>query len=214
MKITIYTTTNCQFSKQEKDYLTSKGVAFEDKNLDTNKAFLTEMMTVGNNFAGTHVTKIEKDDGSIVVLKGFTQDEFDVALGFAPENKPEESVPAVETPAPAAEDAKTPAAPSQPVIETTPPIPPQETAPQPMAPTTPPPVADKAPEAPLNDVLSQLEDQMKDANKPQEPAPSAIPTVESPAAPSAPTAPSTPSGSDSAPTIPDFPADAAAQPAK
>ena len=82
MKITVYTTTGCQFSKAEKNYLTANKLTFDEKNLDTNKEFLQEMMTVGNNFAGTPVTRIEKDDGSIAVLKGFTKEEFDTTLGI------------------------------------------------------------------------------------------------------------------------------------
>jgi len=85
MKITLYTVTDCQFSKQEKEYFTSHTLTFEEKNLETNRDFLTEMLTLSNNFAGTPVTKIEKDDGQIVVLKGFTKEEFDKALGYATE---------------------------------------------------------------------------------------------------------------------------------
>lgn len=82
MKVTVYSITDCVFCKQEKEYLTSHNVAFEEKNLETNKEFLTEMLAVSNNFAGTPVTKIEKDDGKISILKGFTKEEFDQALGL------------------------------------------------------------------------------------------------------------------------------------
>src|SRR3989344_4902577 len=61
MKITIYTVNDCQFSKQEIDYLTSHQLQFEEKNLELNKEFLTEMLAISDNFAGTPVTKIEKD---------------------------------------------------------------------------------------------------------------------------------------------------------
>ena len=84
MKIIIYTINDCAFSKQEKDYLVSNQLQFEEKNLETNKEFLAEMMAVSNNFAGTPVTKIEKDDGQIVVLKGFTKEEFDKTLNLVP----------------------------------------------------------------------------------------------------------------------------------
>lgn len=86
MKIIIYTITDCQFSKQEKEYLASHQLQYEEKNLETNKDWLTEMLAVSNNFAGTPVTKIEKDDGNIVVLKGFTKEEFDTTLGFTSPN--------------------------------------------------------------------------------------------------------------------------------
>lgn len=84
MKITMYTINNCQFSVQERDYLKANNLQFEEKNLETNREFLAEMMTLSNNFAGTPVTKVEKDDGNIVILKGFTKEEFDQALGLAP----------------------------------------------------------------------------------------------------------------------------------
>lgn len=109
MKITVYTTADCQFSKAEKEYLASHSLQYEEKNLETNKEFLTEMLAVSNNFAGTPVTRVEKDDGTIAVLKGFTKEEFDTTFGFtqAPsfastppepskteEAKPEETPPA------------------------------------------------------------------------------------------------------------------------
>ncbi|QQS44691.1 hypothetical protein IPM65_03805 [Candidatus Roizmanbacteria bacterium] len=84
MKITVYTINDCKFSQAEKEYLKKNNVEFEEKNLETNRDFLTEMLAVSNNFAGTPVTKIEKDSGEPIVLKGFTQEEFDKALGLAP----------------------------------------------------------------------------------------------------------------------------------
>ncbi|MCX7881516.1 MAG: hypothetical protein N2482_03355 [Patescibacteria group bacterium] len=87
MKITVYTVSDCQFSKQEKEYLQAHNLPFEEKNLEQNKEWLTEMLAVSNNFAGTPVTKIEKDDGTIIVLKGFTPEEFDNTLGFQKEAK-------------------------------------------------------------------------------------------------------------------------------
>lgn len=105
MKITVYTITDCKFSQAEKQYLQSKGLQFEEKNLEANREYLTEMLNISNNFAGTPVTKIEKDDGQIIVLKGYTQDEFDKALAVDP-NAPAKQVQpqdtAVVTPQPAA----------------------------------------------------------------------------------------------------------------
>ncbi len=164
MKITVYTTTNCQFSKQEKEYLTSHNVPFDEKNLESNREYLTEMLTVGNNFAGTPVTKIEKNDDTIVVLKGFTQDEFDQALELA---KPA----AVPAPQPQSfqqppQNTPTPPQPQPPMTEPTPPVPPMPT-PEPVPPTTPqppvqptnpsptPPTAANDPQ--LNALLSDLQ---------------------------------------------------------
>jgi len=107
MKITVYTIKDCAFSKQEKEYLNTNKLVFEEKDLETNKDFLTEMLAISNNFAGTPVTRVEKDDGTIAVLKGFTKAEFDTTFGFVAEVKPPveaEVKPVVETPpAPPAE---------------------------------------------------------------------------------------------------------------
>lgn len=113
MKIILYTITDCQFSKQEKEYLQSHNLAFEEKNLETNREFLTEMLTVSNNFAGTPVTKIEKDDGQIVILKGFTAADFDKTFGFTPPETPvEKKEEAVPVPAETNQPAQSPAAPA------------------------------------------------------------------------------------------------------
>ncbi len=152
MKITIYTITDCQFSKAEKEYLASHSLQYEEKNLETNKDFLTEMLAVSNNFAGTPVTRVEKDDGTIAVLKGFTKEEFDTTFGFAAETKPvEEPAKVTETPLP-----------PPPVTETQPPI----TQAPPAAPT------EKKPDE-LNAVLDKLEE--KTAS--ETPPPTNVPTI-------------------------------------
>lgn len=148
MKITVYTITECQFSKQEKEYLSAHGLAFEEKNLETNREFLAEMLAVGSNFAGTPVTKIEKDDGQIAVLKGFTAADFDKTLGFTPATTPEAVKPA-EAPVQAA-----------PPVEDVPVVAPEQVAQQPVAPVPQPevpsaPVADPA----MASVLNTLEQQ-------------------------------------------------------
>lgn len=137
MKITVYTITDCKFSQAEKQYLQTKGIQFEEKNLEANREYLTEMLNISNNFAGTPVTKIQKDDGQIIVLKGFTQDEFDKALVIDPNAAPQQNtMPAAESqPQPAA------AAPTPQIPEPMPVNPaPFQSAPAPMAqPMTPPP---------------------------------------------------------------------------
>jgi glutaredoxin len=183
MKITIYTITECAFSKQEKEYLSSHGLQFEEKNLEVNREFLTEMLAVGNNFAGTPVTKIEKDDGQIVILKGFTAAEFDKTLALAPQTV--ESVKQqVEVGQSQSEQAQ-PVAPPVPVVEV---VPPTEVPPvvQPVAPVAP--VTDPA----MASVLNTLE---------QKAEPTTPPVEVPPAAP--PAAPAAPAPIPSAPTIPD-----------
>ncbi len=184
MKITLYTITDCPFSKQEKEYLSSHTLTFEEKNLETNREFLTEMLAVSNNFAGTPVTKVEKDDGQIAILKGFTKEEFDKLLGFSVEPvKPVESAPVstptpviaptppapvVETP-PVTVDAVPPTPPPAPVVETPPASPP-------AAPTTP-----VTPD-PLANVLSSLEQQVNAVPTPPPavPATPGMPTIPDP----------------------------------
>ena len=98
MKVTIYTVSDCKFSQAEKDYLQSKNITFEEKNLESNREYLTEMLNLSNNFAGTPVTKIEKDDGQVTILKGFTKEEFDNALSTQP-STPQSTTSTPTTPA-------------------------------------------------------------------------------------------------------------------
>ena len=184
MKITVYTITECQFSKQEKEYLQSHGVQFEEKNVSSNREFLTEMLAVGSNFAGTPVTKIDTDDGKTVVLKGFTKEEFDKTLGFetqAAAPTAEQPEAAVAPQAPVAADAQ-PVAASASVPADMPPV--EQPVPSPVQPTVDPAMAS---------ILNNLEQQV------QEPAPqapvAAIPQQQPPQPIPAPGAPQ--------PTIPD-----------
>ena len=153
MKVVIYTQNNCQFTPQEKNYLASKGVTFEERNVETNKGYLDEMMKLGSNFAGTPVTQIVKDDGSSTVLKGFTQTEFDAALGGSPV-------------AAANADMTMPQAPvDQPVAPATSDVAPvasdaMPAAPEPTTPPTPEATADKAVQTannPLDAILADLQ---------------------------------------------------------
>lgn len=183
MKITVYTITECQFSKQEKEYLQSHGVQFEEKNVSSNREFLTEMLAVGSNFAGTPVTKIDTDDGKTVVLKGFTKEEFDKTLGF-------ETQPA----APTAAQPVAAAAPQAPAVTDTQPTGPTVATPADMPPT-PEPVAPVQPtvDPAMASILSNLEQQV------QEPVPQA-PVAAVP--PQQPPQPIPPPGAPQ-PTIPD-----------
>lgn len=205
MKITLYTITDCQFSKQEKDFLKAHNLPYEEKNLETNKEFLAEMLAVSNNFAGTPVTKIEKDDGQITVLKGFTEAELGAALDLAPtQTVPTATVDAtmpVPTPPPAPPSPKVDVVPTPP--EPTPPPVPTNDRPIPTEPAVPPvvpvmpepsiPPAPPAPEQPAaaatNDALNSILNDLQ--------AKSAAPT---PAAPAV----STHSPTGGLPNIPDF----------
>ena len=179
MKITIYTINDCVFSKQEKDYLVANKLAFEEKNLETNKEFLTEMLAVSNNFAGTPVTKIEKDDGQIVILKGFTLEEFNKTLGLTPTTDTSvDTTPKVEE---THVDMQSPVSPVAP--QTNDPLPPLD-IPAPVAPTDlPQPPVVPAPVMPVTSATT-LTVSEPPVIPPTEPVPPAQPTV--PAAPVAP----------------------------
>lgn len=172
MKITLYTISDCEFSKQEKDYLNLHKLPYEEKDLEKNKEYLTEMLAISNNFAGTPVTKIEKDGGLSVILKGFTKEEFDKELGLAPApaqaatpppaakpqtvantNQPTTTPPPpkpitqVPTPTPTPPPSPTPIPPPTPTIPPSPPA-----APQTPPPTSPP--QDQQLKSILNDLQS------------------------------------------------------------
>jgi len=209
MKITIYTTKDCAFSKQEKEYLKTNSLQYEEKDLEANKDFLTEMMTVSNNFAGTPVTKIEKDDGTISVLKGFTKEEFDTTLGLGTPAPVAAAAPVTPTPVnmPTMDSAPaTPPTTEPPVMGQTMPDMPPMTPEPPVAPMTTPSMATPpnpmtsdmtAPPAQptqdiktdeLNSVLNKLQEQ----------------TGQAPVSPP-PLADATSAAAGASPTIPDFP---------
>lgn len=109
MKVTIYTINDCTFSQAEKEYLKKNNISFEEKNLETNRDYLTEMLSISDNFAGTPVTKIEKDGGEVIIIKGFTEDEFAKALNISvvgvvvPQATQTEGAQSTTTPTPPAE---------------------------------------------------------------------------------------------------------------
>jgi glutaredoxin-like YruB-family protein len=73
-KVTIYSTTTCPYCVYAKEYLTGKGVAFEDKNVGVDRAAAQEMITKSGQM-GVPVIDI---DGHILV--GFQPEAFDQLL--------------------------------------------------------------------------------------------------------------------------------------
>lgn len=43
----VYTSTHCQYCKQVKSFLTEKGVAFEERNIDQDERFAEELWNTG-----------------------------------------------------------------------------------------------------------------------------------------------------------------------
>ncbi|MEK9179705.1 MAG: glutaredoxin family protein [Patescibacteria group bacterium] len=79
-KVTVYTTSNCPFCKAEKEYLFSKGLKYDEKNVETDEVALKDMLTMSDNFAGVPVTLLQNSKGEKLVVKGFTKDEFEQEL--------------------------------------------------------------------------------------------------------------------------------------
>lgn len=231
MKIVIYTVADCKFSQSEKDYLKAKSLVYEEKDVEKDHAALEEMLKVGNNFAGTPVTQITTDDGKTTVLKGFTQEEFDQALNFAPaaptsqpENAPTpptiESPPAVEpltsvvVETPTAVPPQTEPTPPNPTPAMPEPLPTPPTEPSnPPTPMTPPSevqtVAPASEPNPLDSILADLQTKIgtdistAQAPSPTTPAPAEVPSTQPPVEPPAqqPSTPPTPEA-PSAPPVP------------
>lgn len=149
MVITIYTINDCPFCKKEKDYLTSHNLPFIEKNLESNREYLEEMMAVSDKFAGVPFTDINKDDGTRVKLKGFTKEEFDAALGFVGEEPLYRPVPTrIETSTGQAFDLPplTPKKPESRVVsDATTPAPEPSSSDQPVPVPTPPPIPTPSP---------------------------------------------------------------------
>ncbi len=184
MKITIYTVSDCQFSKAEKEYLASHNLPFEEKNLEQNREWLSEMLTISNNFAGTPVTKIEKDDDQIIVLKGFTKEEFDKALNITTqESSPAQTVnqttPTPQTTSePPQQPPSPPAQPTQQTSQTSSTIPSVNQSPaspslsnQPLTNTS---STSTQPNDPLNSILNELQKKVNE-NNPNQPSTPYIP---------------------------------------
>lgn len=80
-KVTIYKTTTCPYCKMEVEYLTSKGVRFEEIYVDKDAKAAEEMVKISNQM-GVPFTVIEKDDGGKETILGFDKDKISKALGI------------------------------------------------------------------------------------------------------------------------------------
>ena len=168
MKVTIYTVTECKFSKEEIEYLKTNKLEYTEKSLENNKDNLQEMLSVSNNFAGTPVTQIQKDDGQTIVLKGFTKQEFDKALGIGEQSQaqtPDQPPPAQQ---PEPKPMASPQTPNE-EVKVEPEVKPQEAQPAPVA------------EEPKPEVVSPQPSQVEEPPKQAEPAVPLTPAPQTPA---------------------------------
>lgn len=79
--VIIYTQRTCGPCQEEKMWLTQNGVAFEDRDIRENDAFMNEAIQLGASM--TPVTVIESDEGERTVIHGFDKDELKKALSLS-----------------------------------------------------------------------------------------------------------------------------------
>jgi len=82
-KVRMYKTHTCQICKREGEYLSEKGVSFDEIFVDEDAAKAEEMIKLSGQM-GTPVTVVTKDDGEEVVIPGFGQkqkEELNTLLG-------------------------------------------------------------------------------------------------------------------------------------
>ena len=72
-QVKIYSTSWCAYCKAEKQFLNEKGVKFEDVNVEESETDAKEMIDLSNQM-GVPVTRITRDDKSVVFRVGFDQD--------------------------------------------------------------------------------------------------------------------------------------------
>lgn len=80
-KVTIYTTKTCPFCKMEREYLTSKGINFEEIFVDHDMVKAREMIELSGQM-GVPFTVIDKENGEKVAILGFDQKRIDEAIGL------------------------------------------------------------------------------------------------------------------------------------
>jgi len=79
MTIKIYKTTTCPYCKMEAEYLESKGITFEEINVDKNLKAVQEMIAESGQM-GVPFRVITKDDESKITLLGFDKQKLNSAL--------------------------------------------------------------------------------------------------------------------------------------
>ncbi len=80
-KVVIYSTPTCPYCKQEKAFLTEKGITFQDIDVGLNEAKAEEMIKKSGQM-GVPVTVITKDGGKEEIIIGFDQKRISKALGI------------------------------------------------------------------------------------------------------------------------------------
>lgn len=80
-KVTIYSTPTCPYCKAEKQFLTEKGIKFEDVDVAGDQAKAQEMIQKSGQM-GVPVTVITDEAGKDEIIVGFDQNGLAKALGI------------------------------------------------------------------------------------------------------------------------------------
>lgn len=80
--VRLFKTTTCPFCKQESEYLTSKGIQFEEIYVDKDPKEAEEMVKLSGQM-GVPFAVIKKDDGGEEHILGFDKDKINTALGIS-----------------------------------------------------------------------------------------------------------------------------------
>lgn len=81
-QVKIYSTVTCPYCKMLKDYLTEKGIAYDNVFVDQDEAAKNEMMQASGGFLGVPFTVIVKDDGTKETVLGFDKNKINEVLGI------------------------------------------------------------------------------------------------------------------------------------
>lgn len=79
-KITIYSTTRCQYCQMLKNYLRRKNIEFEEKQVDKDPVAFEEMNSLSDGFGGVPFTVIRSNSGKTIKVLGYDKDKIDKAL--------------------------------------------------------------------------------------------------------------------------------------
>ena len=82
MTVTIYSTPTCPYCKMAKEFLTEKGVAYEDVDVAADETRAQEMIDKSGQM-GVPVIVVRKDDGSEQVIIGFDKEKLATEVGIA-----------------------------------------------------------------------------------------------------------------------------------
>jgi len=81
MKVTLYSTATCPYCRMLKDYLSQKGVLFEEKLVDQDEKAREEMINISGGFLGVPYLVVIDEKGQEFKVIGFDQGKLAVIFG-------------------------------------------------------------------------------------------------------------------------------------